>query len=446
MFKLVDSISVIQLRHLSLVLLFFSSVLKAEQLNLSATLNIGTSLIEKKIDQAISENSTISRTITGLKYESLFPITIEQINLNSHIPASTTKKTSQINTFETSIAEIQIHGEISNLHIQGVIEKEISGVKIKINVDSVCKNILFSGKTVENVFSTAIVENSVDNQIKSLFSYKSLDIQFEPFQCTQIQGIEQLIIQNIQTELSKQLPIEQMISEQVSHLLSEKVKSFKVEALNKLNMFVKSIDPEIKVNIQKTSTADKTSVLVDKTEFEKTIQQALAKKLKNFIFSSDDVPELKKLLSSRFKQFFIWPALMSRPKNKALQFQPALENFSFSLLADQVTTVADLNIILGQWVKDDNASMVYFRSQANFINASKAYVELSSLTNSYIWDKNYIAQNKVSERISLSIVNSSLQKLVQQKITAEIFSAQDSFLKFVQSFYLHNGTLQIFLE
>lgn len=446
MFNLINTLSEKPLRRLSLILVFFTQVVMAEQIKLTTTLNIGAGLIEKKIDQTVLENSKIQKSITGLKYESQFPITIDQINLNTELSMSVTKKTQNMNIFETTMPEIKVSGEILNLHLSGLIEKEVAGAKIKIKVESDCKNILFLVKSSENIFMNELVDNSGENLIKSQFSYKNLAFEFQPFQCSQIHGIEDVILKNITDALSQQLPIQQLISDQIGLVLTDKVKNYKSDAIKKLNQMVQSINPDIEVTVQKTTTADKTSVDVNKVDFEKAIQQALSKKINKFVYTSDDVPELKKLLASRFKQFFIWPALMQRPKNKALQLQPVLESFSFNLPSDQLTTAIDLNLVLGQWVQDQSIPMVYFRSVADFNKATQASVQLSKLSNNYIWDKSYVLKNKVSERISLNLVNASLQKLVQDKITTEMFSRQNSFLKYINSFYLHNGILQIHLE
>lgn len=446
MFNLINTLSEKPLRRLSLILVFFTQVVMAEQIKLTTTLNIGAGLIEKKIDQTVLENSKIQKSITGLKYESQFPITIDQINLNTELSMSVTKKTQNMNIFETTMPEIKVSGEILNLHLSGLIEKEVAGAKIKIKVESDCKNILFLVKSSENIFMNELVDNSGENLIKSQFSYKNLAFEFQPFQCSQIHGIEDVILKNITDALSQQLPIQQLISDQIGLVLTDKVKNYKSDAIKKLNQMVQSINPDIEVTVQKTTTADKTSVDVNKVDFEKAIQQALSKKINKYVYTSDDIPELKKLLASRFKQFFIWPALMQRPKNKALQLQPVLESFSFNLPTDQLTTAIDLNLVLGQWVQDQSIPMVYFRSVADFNKATQASVQLSKLSNNYIWDKSYVLKNKVSERISLNLVNASLQKLVQDKITTEMFSRQNSFLKYINSFYLHNGILQIHLE
>ena len=209
---------------------------------------------------------------------------------------------------------------------------------------------------------------------------------------------------------------------------------------------ISSIDPEIQLNLEGTSAANETSVFINKIELEEIIQQVLAKKIKAMAYSSNDVPDLKKLLASRFKQFFIWPALLSRPKNKPLQLWPVLEKFEFDLFEKQQSDQINIKMTLGQWVVDDAEPMVYFRSQANLNNATKSQVLLSELNNSYVWNNSYLQKKCVSDRISISLVDSTLQKLVQEKINNIVLSQQDSFLKRIKSFYLNSGVLQIYLK
>jgi hypothetical protein len=113
----------------------------------------------------------------------------------------------------------------------------------------------------------------------------------------------------------------------------------------------------------------------------------------------------------------------------------------------QETKQIGLQLTVGHWVTDQNQPMVYFRSDADFKNVSLDQAQLATLNNSYIWDKNYLKQKNASERISLNLINSTAKNLLQKTVNEQLFSNQNSFLKYFKSLLLSSeNVLQLFLE
>ncbi len=477
MYKIVKTLSENRILHSSLVLLFSAQAIFASDIKIQSKLVIENKLILNDIDQSILQNAAFEKTLTGLKYEAEVPIVVDQLNLKFQLSTAKTQiqKNNEQNYFSTDVAEIKISANISNLQIHGVIDKIISGAHVKIKIDSDCQNVFFDALLSDNNFATQIIQNTTETK----YQYRDIKMNFKPFSCTQVHGIEDFVTDIAIRSLQDKLQLQNLVSDQVSKILNDKLNNFKSNAIQQVNSFVQKIDStatltlgqsqlrndeiEIPIEIQTSSdqqytpsaillVSNKTthvnnSLAINKTDFEFLIQNAAAKKLKKIQYNSDEIPELKKLLQSRFKQFFIWPALMQRPKNLPLTLAPALESFSFNLPTETETDQINFKIKVGHWVQDQKVPMVYFRSEADLHSQSTEKLTVAKLSNSYVWDQNYVSKNNVSERISLNLVNSAARNLLQNTLNNQILSAQDSFLKNLKSVYLSkDGVLEIFLK
>ena len=477
MYKIVKSLSENRILHSSLVLFFSAQAIFASDIKIQSKLTLTSESILNGIDQSILQNSVFEKVLIGLKYEAEVPIVVDQLNLKFQMSGAKTQiqKDSELNYFSTNMPEIKISAHISNLQIHGIIDKIISGAHVKIKIDSDCKNISFDALLTENNFYTQIIRNAAETK----YQYRDIKMNFNPFSCTQVHGIEDFVTDIAIRSLQDKLQLQNLVGEAVSKILNDKLNNLKSDGIQQANLFIQKIDSEatlmlgqsqlrsdeIQTPIEIQTSSDQqyrasdimlatnktnhtsNALVINKSDLEFLIQNAAAKKLKKIQYSSDEIPELKKLLQSRFKQFFIWPALMKRPKNLPLTLVPALESFSFNLPTEKETNQINFKIKVGHWIQDQKLPMVYFRSEADLYAQSTEKLTVAKLSNSYVWDQSYVSKNNVLERISLNLVNSAAQNLLQNTLNNQILSAQDSFLKNLKSVYLSKeGVLEIFLK
>ncbi len=449
---------------LSLVLIFFCSLAHSEEVEIKAQLLVDQSVIANEVDQMISQNNRISSSLTGLKYEDDLPVYIDETRFDLNLGPSQSKYLNESQTLLTKIPEIKISGFIPRIHIVGFITKMINGAQFNIKVDSECKNINYEIVFTENLIHTKFNSTSSESQ----FTFGATKSSVAPFSCSSVQGMDAFLTQRVGQVLENKVMLQQMLSSQLDRILKQQAGRVNESSLVAVNDLLKKIDPDLYVghtqlNFSKehtvmdlslktrsivpyktTNTVFKSAmqakssaaVSVSKQDFDFLIQNAMAKKLNVLEYSSDDIPEFKKLLSSRFKQFFIWPALMKRPKGQPLKLKPMLESFSTEIPTEQFQKNLNFKMQMGQWVLDSAQPMVYLRSNATFKADVSSTVRLQDLNNSYVWDQNYLSIHKVSQRISLGLVNSAAQGLIQDKINSVIPTSSQSFLKNVKYLYL----------
>lgn len=468
MHKFYMSLSENYICALSLVLVILFSVVSpeasAQEISVRARLQVAQSVIGAQVDKAISENSRFSNNMTGLKYDDEVPIQIDEMRYDLILSESKSQYFSESQTLVTNLPEIKVYGSIPRIHIFGVITKVINGAQFNIKIDSECKNISY-----ELVFEKNLVHTKFTNlKTESQFLFGSHRLKVNPFSCTAVQGMDAFLAQKVNQILENKIALQQVISTKLESILKQQASSSYQNSLTAINDLLNKIDPDLSISgtqfnfSQNETTIDlilktrktinyiptksilksvagansKAAFLISKSDFDFLIQNALAKKMKSSMYWSDDIPEFKKLLNSRFKQFFIWPALMSRSKGKPLILQPMIEGFSTELPTEQIQHTLGFKMQVGQWALDDSKPMVYFRSQASFSSELTGAALVQGLDNSYIWDQSYLAAHNVSQRISLGLVNSAARTFIQEKLNMAILSSQSSFLKRIKYLYL----------
>lgn len=449
---------------LSLVLIFFSSQAHSEDVEIKAQLLVDQSVIAQQVDQVIAENNRISSSLTGLKYDDELPVYIDETRFDLSLSPSQSTYLNESQTLLTKIPEIRISGYIPRVHIVGFITKMINGAQFNIKVDSECKNINYEVVFTENLINTKFNTTNSESQ----FTFGSTKSSVTPFSCSAVQGMDAFLTQRVGQVLENKAMLQQMLSSQLDRILKQQAGRVNENSLVAVNELLKKIDPDLYVSrtqlnfskehtmmdltlktsriihytvtnsVFKSTMQAKTNaaVSVSKQDFDFLIQNAMAKKINMLEYSSDDIPELKKLLNSRFKQFFIWPALMKRPKGQPLKLKPMLESFSTEIPTEQFQKNINFKMQIGQWVLDSAQPMVYLRSNATFKADVSSAVQLQNLNNSYVWDQNYLSIHQVSQRISLGLVNSAAQGLIQDKINSVIPTSSQSFLKNIKYLYL----------
>lgn len=453
---------------LSLFLVIFLSVLapeaNAEEISIQAKLRVDQSSIAAQVDKAILENSHFSSAVTGLKFADEVPVYVDEMRYDLIFSESKSEYISESQTLVTRLPEVKIFGFIPRVHIFGIITKVISGVQFNIKIDSECKNINYELVFEQNSVNTKFTNLSSESQ----FQFGSNRLKVNPFACTSVQGMDAFLTQKVRQILENKTALQQVISAKIESILKQQATNLNQSSLIAVNELLKKIDPDLSIGetqfnfSQNDTTVDlvlktrkmmnyiptksvfktalgiekKAAFLISKTDFDFLIQNALAKKMNSLVYSSDDIPEFKKLLNSRFKQFFIWPALMKRPKGKPLVLQPMIESFSTEIPTEKIQHTLDFKMQVGQWAIDDSKPMVYFRSKASFSSEPAGVAQVKGLDNSYIWDQNYLAAHHVSQRISLGLVNSAARTFMQEKFNMVILSSQSSFLKRIKYLYL----------
>lgn len=449
---------------LSLVLIFLSSFAHSQEVEIKAQVLVDQSVIANQVDQVIAQNNRISSSLTGLKYEDELPVYIDETRFDLSLGTSQSTYLYESQTLLTKIPEIKISGFIPRVHIVGFITKMINGAQFNIKVDSECKNINYEIDFTENLINTKLSAASSESQ----FTFGATKSSIAPFSCSGVQGMDAFLTQRVGQVLENKVMLQQMLSSQLDQILKQQAGRVTDGSLVAVNEFLKKIDPDLYVSrtqlnfskdhsvmdltlktrtvvpykatntIFKSTMQAKTNaaISVSKQDFDFLIQNAMAKKINILEYSSDDIPEFKKLLNSRFKQFFIWPALMKRPKGQPLQLKPILESFSTEIPTELFQKNLSFKMQIGQWVLDSAQPMVYLRSNAAFKADVSNTVQLQDLNNSYVWDQNYLSAHHVSQRISLGLVNSAAQGLIQDKINSVIPTSSQSFLKNIKYLYL----------
>lgn len=449
---------------LSLVLIFFSSQAHSQDVEIKAQLLVDQSVIANQVDQIITENNRISSSVTGLRYEDELPVYIDETRFDLSLGSPQSVYLNETQTLLTKIPEIRVSGFTPRVHIVGFITKMINGAQFNIKVDSECKNISYEIVFTENLINTKF--NSASSQ--SQFTFGSTKSSVTPFSCSAVQGMDVFLTQRVGQVLENKIILQQMLSSQLDRILKQQAGRINENSLETVNDLLKKIDPDLYVSRTQLNFSKEHSVMdltlktksvihysaansvfksvmqaksnaavsVSKQDFDFLIQNAMAKKINTLEYSSDDIPEFKKLLSSRFKQFFIWPALMKRPKGQPLKLKPMLESFSTEIPTEQFQKALNFKMQVGQWVLDSSEPMVYLRSNATFKADVNRAVQLQDLNNSYVWDQSYLSVHQVSQRISLGLVNSAAQSLIQNKINSVIPASSQSFLKNIKYLYL----------
>lgn len=458
---------------LSLVLIFLSSKAYSDEVAIKAQLRIDQSIVATQVDQAIAENNHFSSVLTGLKYEDELPVYIDEARYDLSLGVAESVYLNQTQTLVTQVPEIKVSGAIPRVHIFGFITKVISGAQFNIKVASECRNINYEMIFAQNTITTKFSGQASESQ----FSFGETQFNLNPFTCTNVQGIEAYLTERVAQTLENKSMLQQMLSSQLDKVLKQQAGLLKQSSLVAVNDWLKKIDPDLyigdaQLNMKNNFSAvdlilktrkvinynpasatfqdagrEKTAFNISKSDFDFLIQNALAKKINTIQYSSDDIPEFKKLLSSRFKQFFIWPALMKRPKGLPLTLKPTLESFSTDIPTEQLQNTLNFKMQVGQWVFDSSQPMVYLRTKAQFQGNAVGGVSVLELKNSYVWDQDYLAGHNVSQRISLGLVNSAAENLIQEKINNLISTSNSSFMKKIKSLYLSaDQLLEVNLE
>ncbi len=400
----------------------------------------------------------------------------------------------------------QIVISVPEIKINTVIYQQVGGVDLQIKVNTTCSQIQLQMNTDEVTVSGLVKDQTTTNNLslgvenlKSNLSPVSLSVN--EFQCTQINGFEKQIKEAIQIEFSKinfyKLILEKNLNDIINielgkmsvliknsvdlkskNLLStinnnedelsggqssKQVTQFKLVQINDKALIVRFNVPthvemskqqlaENIFDLQKMMDAtmdfaqqnmNDVVVVVNQSQFFSIAEQIIKLKLMNINLSSKSIPALDKLTRSRFQQFFVFPALMKRPKGNELILHPYLEGLNMKLAQNSFQTQINFQPVVGMWIYDQGLPMTYIRSNLTLnskISAQDTNIisQILSMKSRSLWSPEYLKTNHVSTRISTSILETVSTSYFNQnffKQNINLLTLTNELLFKVQDYY-----------
>lgn len=476
------------LTKLFFFLLVTSKNLFAQQL--SGELYYPTSRLKSNIASSLNmDKPTEGRfSVTSLNIHAGFPFVIDDISYQ-YLWQTPEVSIQDENNINVSVKNAQVLFDIPHLNIDTTIVKYIDGAVINIRVKSDCSSIkmVATSSQVNLKLSRVEAAGSVFDLALAAqqLQYEKPNLEIASFECTNIQGIEAEIKENIfenfnQLDLYNNVFLEKLniaVQDKIHEVLVSIDQSIQ-ENFNKLRMNlnqkirVKSIGSD-KMTLQfafnkeliKDAIVDKipsqvgngtygVMFNVKKDELIAFIKQLLKAKLDTVQISSTQIKALDKLTKSRFQQFFVWPALMKRKKGQELILRPTIENLNIAVQNNTFSKDLQTQINTGLWTMDENRPMVYFKSSftshITFLNGSETSFPISGLTTKAQWDADYLKEKKCSKRIATSIIDTIGQSVFNQNWAKQNLNAiilgQTQQYRFKDVFNSQNKTLFIRLE
>jgi len=358
----------------------------------------------------------------------------------------------EIEDEKSILAKIQgaeINFLVPHVSVDTTIVKYVEGVVVKIKVKSECSNINLNLKADWvnlKLAQTETSKNPFDFGLEAVdLDYQKPILTMNEFSCTNIQGLEAEIKENLFENFNQLNLYQEVFLKKLNELIQSKIQSsllsikktirqnlnaiglnekLRVKSLNSQLMILQfSINKDLNSELQPIPEGlllDKEQLIInvnkdDFTQF--AIDMIKDKTRKNFI-SSKNIKAVNKLTQSRFQQFFVWPALMKRPKGQELIFKPTIESLKLNINENTFTNKVKIEFVTGLWTFDLNAPMVYFRSKFNTdvsINQKQQLsMSIENLKSKAIWDANYLSDTKCSKRISTNIIDSISENTFNQ--------------------------------
>jgi hypothetical protein len=470
-------------RSLVIIILFLISA-NAHAQRLSGHFLISTSKLTQSLEKIIVQKKPIVGIYEQpLTLPSTIPISINSVEYffnwseikfdpieNGHLKISFVQPTLEI--------------KIPKLDIDTYVIQEVNGVILKVRIKSTCNEIRLATTTDALSLQTTITGSARSEDVDLNAAITALDLgtphlSVQDFNCDNIAGFEDVVsdeilqqfgridfykpmlLEKVNSMIAQQLGLlgdvaEDTIHDQVIVHSSEIIPLFQLLAINSdfidIGFAINSEDALLSPLKDYKATTDATLV-VDKSELQNYLKEALSKKLSQSQYSSKNISELDKLTRSRFKQFFVWPALMKRPKGAELILRPKIESLNFNLTPNTVVKNLSMKATTGLWIIDGSEPMIYLRSEisanSTMTGGHQFQSKINSLKTSPIWNNSYIEKRNCSKRISTGIVD----KLAEKYFTDNWATANLGVIKFAngvstqlkQIYFDHNNKLHFSL-
>ena len=418
-----------------------------------------------KLNPYINEVKQIQLSVNGLplavdqfQYQISWRTHNLQINSQSQVTAS----------FDDLVSRVHIN----ELKINGYIKKVINGVTLNLLVKTTCQNIN-AQLSIPKLKMKGFFENKgqINKPVELAASLtdvlaESSQVQVDDIKCDLIQGVEEEITQEIKNFIDQNQFYQKQLLDILNIKIHEQLVKTNQAILEKLisqnNIYnldlnliqnsiikIKKIDDQFiqivfgfNLSSEQVAAFDQRifdfnaeSVIKSKSDlvfivsqksFEKIMTEKMNKKLFATQYTSKDISALDDLTKSRFKQFFVWPALMKRKKGKELSLRPQVTDLKINLPVNSISQSIALNLKTGLWVLDDDIKMVYFQNSfgiESMKNQQSFWIlELTQLITGYIWDPTYLVNKTYSKRISTKIINTAVAAFFTNRWAKENFT------------------------
>lgn len=440
------------IRLLSIIfVLFFTANVAAtaapitDAQKLSGHFLFSTTKLKQTLENLIVQKKPIAGVYEEpLNFSALVPIAIENVQYNLDWQ-SVNFNPIQDNNIQFALVSPKLEITVPKISIDTVLVKEINGVILKVNVKSNCENIKVVTSSDLISIQAGIAGSAKADHVDLSAAINDINLgtptlTVENFKCDNIAGIEDLVADEILQQfaridfykpfLLKKMNI--MLAAQVEKYAAKAEKAIRdqvltIEGLSALQFSLLQVNqnyidvgfalnkPDVTfapvVNYQLNSDG---VLVVDKTEMQEFLKQGISLKLAKLSYSSKNITELDKLTKSRFKQFFVFPALMKLPKGQELILRPMLESLNITIKPESYVSQLNLTATAGLWLVERNEAMVYLRTNlqavSNIADTAKVRTTISSLKTNAVWDAGYVKRHDNSKRISTGIIDTTAQK------------------------------------
>jgi hypothetical protein len=262
---------------------------------------------------------------------------------------------------ELSSQNLQALLTIGDVNVDHVIEREVGGIVGRFRLQASCKNVQLQMKAGEGDF--AVILTPTVNSSTAGSEIQSVRLGWKPdawvvasMQCSGAEGFDTILRAEIQKMaqdsnafVSPHLAfIKNSVQEELNKITFDFSKekkvimsrpdlqvSMTVDQLQDLGSagakvrghflvdFLKAPDEELKeLNLEGEGVANGSlaSLRLPKEFLKEAIKRAYAPNTWMYQITSDKISGFSSLMQSRFTQFFVWPELMSYPKNSIFRF------------------------------------------------------------------------------------------------------------------------------
>lgn len=387
-----------------------------------------------------------------------------QFNLGQPNLSAVTEQELEFQTLKTTFNVV-----VPSLELNTTYQTVVNGVELNLKINAICSNINFT-VLFDRLAARAQVEKNFAVQKLTLLPDEPT-IKFNDFKCEKIAGLENEIKTLIKEQLKNIEAYKSLYKSSIQQHLNLQIQNtynfLKQSALKKINtqLDVESFNFELikitenhvffgfglnqNLNDQQSVIQNiiKSKLLTSKETLIATNLNQLThfsliqanSQLARQSLSSQSIKALDKLTRSRIQQFFVWPALLKRPKGLPLEFKPQIETLQLNIEKQKLLTNFTIKPTVGIWTIDRGRPMVYLKSQTYISSvlsdAQSLQLQLTGLATKPFWDKEYIKTTQCSQRISTSILDQLGQVFLNKEFS-------DKYLNIIEIYDQHLFSLK----
>ncbi len=352
---------------------------------------------------------------------------IEKVDLSTKINS---EKMDQLSTdrlgvhlkLESAVAKIQ------NFDLVAKIKKDIGFGTATLTLRMHCDAISIHFKNTNPIEAPIKISNGLFTLEQLLWKTEQTEVQTEMQGCQQIAGFEQLFKEQIQQALEQSFvkeillnsinsKINQVISDNLNIELNKYMTEYHLGPNQSLifdkknDLFISSPDALSKFSteeIQSLQKSSQISMIIKKQSLESLIKNNLNSYLQYHVFTSTEQKSLHQLTCSRLYQTFLWPSLKSLRKCFEMKIQSRIEQVEIIDL-----TQLNFKLQVSAWASGEGKNLAYFQAKLD-TGLAKNQILLNSFKAQA--DPEYIRWSGRSKRISVGIVEGSIQKTMSDSL------------------------------